>query len=240
MTEEKAPRKKTYIENTKLKVYSVTAGEQKAKSALGFSVYKGDFSFTVNIRKDSDQKTDRGIYLAVGMDIFTAQMVLDAMKRAAESEGAFETFTVITNGRSSWDAQAKRMNPGEIKSELTVFKKPNGVICLAFKDVAKDVKTAIELINPNNQIFHNVLVNKEPITDAHRSRLLVLAMCQQISMAIALTSHETYEPPPPFDPGKGRSGGGYGGGQSSYSSGSSYKSAPSAPAADLEESQIPY
>ncbi len=246
MSEQQTPRKKLYIENTKLKVYTVTAGEQRAKSSLGFSVFKGDFSFTATIRKDSDQKTDRGIYIAVGMDIFTAQMVIDAMKRAAQSDGAFDTFTVVTNGKTNWDPATKRATPGEIKNEITIFKKPNGVICIAFKDVAKDVKTAIELIHPNSQIYHNVLINKEPITDSHRSRLLVLAMCQQMTMAIALCSHETYEPMTFNDKDKPRGGGNYGGGYNTSGNGNDnggnntgYKPAPVAPAITSED-DIPY
>lgn len=233
---DQTPRKRYFVENPKLKVYTVTAGEQRAKSALGFGVYKGDFTFTVNISKDSDQKGDRGTYIAVGMEIFTAQMVIDAIKRAALSEGAFETFTVVTNGKSSWDPAAKRKIPGEVKNEITVFKKPNGVICIAFKDVAKDVKTAIELIHPNRELYHNVLVNKEPITDAHRSKLLALAMCEQLTLAIALTSNDSYEHPAPYDPSKGRGGnsGGYAGGNSNYRA-----PAPAAPAA-IDEDQIPY
>jgi hypothetical protein len=229
---EQTPQKKSYVTNAKLKVYSVTAGEQRAKSSLGFGTYKGDFNITCQISKDSDQKGDRPLYIAVGFDIFTAQMVIDAIRNAAMTEGAFEPFTVVTNGKSNWDPATKRKTPGEIKNELTVFKKPNGVICIAFKDIAKDAKTAIELIHPNREIFHNILVNKEPVTDAVRSKLLALAMTQQLTLAIALSSNETYEPPAPYDPNK--KPGGYGGGQSSY------KAPAQKPAAELEETDIPY
>lgn len=238
MTE--TPKKKSYLSNSKLKVYTVTAGEQRAKSSLSFNAWNGDFTFSCSIAKDADQKGDRGIYVAVGMDIFTAQMVLDAMRRAAETDGAFDSVTFITNGKSNWDPQAKRKVPGEIKNELTVFKKPNGVICLAFKDVAKDVKTAIDLIHPNRELYHNVLVNKEPITDAQRSKLLTLAMTYQLGLSIALESQRTYDPPPPFDP---NNRGGNSGGYNNQRPQQSYR-APAAqaaaPAADMEEQDIPY
>lgn len=189
--------RKSHLGHSKIKIYSVTAGEQKARSALSFNAYGGDFSINCSVKKDNDDKGSMGVFIPVGMDIFTAQQFIDCLRSAATTEGPFEAVTILTTGASSWDTNARRRIPGELKNKLTIFKRPNGVVCIAFEDVAKEVKTDIQLLNPNKESFHTFLINKEPVGDALKSRMLTLAMCRQLEIAIALEAQRTYVP---YDP----------------------------------------
>lgn len=229
---------KSFLTNSKLKTYSVTAGETRAKSAMNFNVYKGDFTFAFTVRKDSDPKESKGVFIPVGMDIFTAQSFLDTLQAAANAEGNFDAVTFVTVEKDAWNPETKQMTPGAAKTKLTVFKRPNGVVCIGVEDLAKQIKTDIQLIHPNSQVYHQILVNKEPATDAFKSKMYVNSICKQISNAMTIESQRTYEAPV-FGANNKQ---GYGGNNQGYNKPqqSSYQKPQQEAPASFQEDDIPY
>lgn len=195
------PRKKTILDNSKLKFSAAKLpdGTGRPQAAI--------FLNGANLRISVYTNVNNQIFDA-RMDLLTAQTFFDLIDHVAD-ESVENGVSYVIENKHNYDHTGNKLDKPETVSKTVVGKDKEGRVYFTVLSLNPNYqKFKIQFFIESNYYHNAIYANGQPLDDGKRSRMAAKAIYKLWSAWLPQITQEQYTPPEPRAPGGGGNGGG--------------------------------